>query len=243
MEREKKAIVVGATSGIGRAIAQLLLSQGYSVGILGRREELLKEIESATNGVLYWETLDVTQIDKIAPTLDRLEERLGGVDYFFHSAGWGKRNHNLDLDIELLTTTTNVEGFVASLNWAYRYFEGRGGGSLAAISSFAGLRGFALSPSYSASKSFQMTYLEGLRQKSCTSKAKIGVTDIRAGFVDTDMGNGAGAFWQCSPEVAAKQIVRAVLRDRDVAYVTKRWVVLSWFVRALPRSIFKRIKL
>lgn len=239
---QKRAIVVGSTSGIGRAVAVELLEQGYRVGVVGRREELLQSLKEAYPNDVETLILDVMDISSIAKSLNNLEERVGRVELYIHCSGRGIRNKELDLSQELITTETNVEGFTASINWAYKYFQKSGGGTIAAISSIAGLRGFALSPSYSASKSFQITYLEALAQKSIGEKSNIKVIDIRAGFVDTAMGNGEGAFWQCSAERAAKQIITSVHKGKEVIYVTKRWVLVAKLLKIIPGFWFRRLK-
>ncbi len=239
----KSAIIVGASSGIGRALAELLAEQGYRVGITGRRESLLDQIKSQSPESFFVKTFDIDNYLEIQEHLNQLAFELGGVDLFILSSGTGKRNPDLQLSYEEQTFKTNINGFTAAINWAYKYFEERGGGSIAAISSVAGTRGFGMSPSYSASKSYQMTYLEALRQKSLTAKNKIFVTDIRPGFVDTAMGTGEGAFWIAPVSKSARQIMRAVNRKKGVAYVTRRWFFVALFLRLIPSVIFERVKL
>lgn len=238
----QKAIITGATSGIGKALAILLVSKGYHVGITGRREANLLSIKDSYPKSVYVACFDISEADKVADHLNLLASDLGKIDLFVHCSGTGVRNADLNLQDELQTTRTNIDGFTASMNWAYKYFEKQGGGSLAAVSSIAGLRGFALSPSYSSSKSYQIKYLEALRQRSYNHAANISVTDIRAGFVDTAMGNGKGAFWQCSAETAANGIYKALTKGKDVAYITKRWVLVAWLMMIFPGFLFKRLK-
>lgn len=239
----KKAIVVGATSGIGRGIAELLASNGYTVGITGRREHLLDEIKASSPSSFIVSTFDINDIQIVPEKLNDLALKLGGVDIFVLSSGTGKRNKDLELEPEISTVMTNVMGFTTAVNWAYNYFEIAGGGKLSAITSIAGTRGFGLSPSYSASKSYQIKYLEALRQKAKTTGGKILVTDIRPGFVDTAMGHGDGAFWIAPVDKAAKQIVRAIDNKKGVVFVTKRWKIISILLRLVPRPIFERLKL
>ncbi|MDD2419317.1 MAG: SDR family NAD(P)-dependent oxidoreductase [Bacteroidales bacterium] len=242
-DSQKGAIITGSTSGIGRAIAIHLASVGYRVGITGRRIHLLEEISKEFPNQIFIQQFDVSQTETVASNLEELQRKLGGIDLFIHCSGTGTRNTDLILEEELRTIQTNVNGFAAVTNWAFKYFENKGFGKLSAITSIAGLRGFALSPSYSSSKSFQMRYLEALRQKATNLGGKILVTDIRAGFVDTAMGNGDGAFWQTSPEIAARQIISGIDRNKDVLYVTKRWVLIALVMKILPGAIFKRLRL
>ena len=100
-------------------------------------------------------------------------------------------------------------------SWCYRYFECRGGGCLAAVTSVRGLRGSRTAPSYAASKAYQINYLESLRQKACRQKLPIRVVDIRPGSVRTAMMKGEGHFWIASPQRAAQCICRAVRKGRS----------------------------
>ncbi len=238
----KKAIIVGASSGIGKGLAQLLVKEGYIVGVTGRRETLLEELRLSMPESIVIKVFDLNEYDRVKENLDDLLNRLGEIDLFILSSGTGKRNPELELIHEIETSKTNVMGFTAAINWAYKYFEKRGGGKLAAISSIAGTRGFAMSPSYSASKSFQIKYLEALRQKSRADGGKITVTDIRPGFVDTAMGNGDGAFWIAPVEKASKQILDGIAGKRGVIFVTKRWSLVSFFLKIIPGFIYERVK-
>lgn len=238
----KKAIIVGASSGIGKGLAQLLVKEGYIVGVTGRREALLEELRLSMPESIVIKVFDLNEYDRVKENLDDLLNRLGEIDLFILSSGTGKRNPELELIHEIDTSKTNVMGFTAAINWAYKYFEKRGGGKLAAISSIAGTRGFAMSPSYSASKSFQIKYLEALRQKSREDGGKITVTDIRPGFVDTAMGNGDGAFWIAPVEKASKQILDGIAGKRGVIFVTKRWFLVSFFLKIIPGFIYERVK-
>ncbi len=238
----KRAVIVGASSGIGKGLAQLLIKEGYIVGITGRRGLLLNELKESNPESFVVKTFDLNDYENVKENLDELLSELGEIDLFILSSGTGKRNPELELVHEINTSLTNVMGFTAAINWAYKYFEKRGGGKLAAISSIAGTRGFAMSPSYSASKSFQIKYLESLRQKSNMDGRKVVVTDIRPGFVDTDMGNGDGAFWIAPVEKASKQIIQGINKNRGVIYVTKRWLIVSLFLKLIPRFIYERVK-
>ena len=162
----KTAVVIGATSGIGREVAAQLASQGYRGGITGRREALLEEL--ARSAAQRYETaaFDIAQPDA-CDRLAALTGSLGSPELIVFCSGTGDLNDGLDYRIEEATNRVNVDGFTRTVDWCYRYFECRGGGCLAAVTSVMGLRGSRTAPSYAASKAYQINYLESLRQKAC----------------------------------------------------------------------------
>ncbi len=133
----------------------------------------------------------------------------------------------------------NVTGFTVASDWAFNFYENQQYGHLAAITSLAGLRGSRHAPAYYATKAFQINYLEGLRQKARKSRKPIYITDIRPGFVDTEMAKGEGKFWVASAEKAAKQIFDAIQHRKPVAYITKRWGAIATLLKMLPRQIYQ----
>jgi short-subunit dehydrogenase len=98
-----------------------------------------------------------------------------------------------------------------------------------------------MAPAYNASKAYQINYLEGLRQKATKTKKPIYVTDIRPGFVDTDMAKGEGQFWVTTKEKAARQIFGIIKRKKGIGYVTKRWWIIAKLLRLIPNEIYKRM--
>jgi len=108
-------------------------------------------------------------------------------------------------------------------------------------SSIAAIRGGGDAPAYNASKAFVSNYLEGLRQMAAKMKLPLTVTDIKPGFVDTVMAQGEGLFWVAPAEKAAKQILEAVEKKKDHAYVTKRWRLVAWVLKLLPGRLYCKI--
>lgn len=238
----KKAIVIGASSGIGEGMARLLASKGYLVGITGRRGELLNKIASEYPGKMVVKVFDNTDFDNLEKNIGELVESLGGLDLLFLSSGTGQRNPDLEYKYEKMTIDVNVNAFAIIAVWSYRFFEKQGYGHFLSVSSVAGTRGNRFAPSYSATKAFQMSFMEGLIQKSYSSKAKIYITDVRPGYVDTAMGHGEGSFWIAPVEKTCKQIYkRAVLNRHNVVYVTKRWRLVAFLFRYVPTFIYKRL--
>jgi len=147
----------------------------------------------------------------------------------------------LDFEIEKHTINVNVIGFTEIISWTFKFFEKQGYGHLVGITSVAGFRGNKSAPSYFATKSYQIIYLESLRQKAVSLKKPIVITDIRPGFIDTKMAKGEGQFWVASKEKAANQIYGLIKRKKAIGYVTKRWVIIAILLKLLPNWIYKRM--
>jgi len=235
------AIVVGASSGIGRSLARLLAQNGYKVGITGRRTALLEQLRAEDPGAYFIKTFDVCDTDRVAENLEALTAELGGLDLLVLSAGVGDLNPALDYQLEKPAIDTNVHGFTAVCDWAFRYFEQQGKGHLAAITSVAGLRGNRHAPAYNASKAYQINYLEGLRQKATRRKKAVFITDIRPGFIDTEMAKGEGRFWVMPVDKTVRQIFQALKRKRKVVYVTRRWAVVAFLMKRIPGYLYNRM--
>lgn len=232
-ENKKRAIIIGASSGIGEALAVELAREGYDVGITARRVELLRSLQQRIPSRVVVRQMDVAQTAEAMRILEELIAELGGLDLIVINAGINPYNAQLDWPAELDTISVNVCGFAAMANVAMRHFFRQNKGHLVGISSIAALKGSATRPAYSASKAFVSNYLQGLRFR--TRGTGVDVTDIRPGFVDTLMIKELKCrFWVASPAGAARQIVQAVKKREKAAYITRRWVLISWIVRLLP---------
>ena len=236
----KKAVVVGATSGIGRAVALALSARGYVVGVTGRRSHLLDGLLAELPEAADSARMDVTDPDEARNRFDALAGRLGGVDVVVLSAGTGHTDEAASWDHARETVETNAVGFAALADAAYRHFEARGRGHLVGVTSVAAVRESGAAPAYHASKAFAARYLAGLRHRAAKSGLALTVTDVRPGFVDTAMAKGDGLFWVASPERAASQIVSAIEGSRRVVYVTRRWRVLATLLAVLPGWLYRR---
>ncbi|HZH65241.1 MAG TPA: SDR family NAD(P)-dependent oxidoreductase [Flavisolibacter sp.] len=237
----KKAIVIGATSGIGKGLSKMLLDNGYNVGITGRRTNLLLELKKESPERYFVKSIDITDTDNLVQKLQDLVTELGGLDLLIISSGTGDVNERLDFTIEKLAIDTNVSGFTRVADWTFNYFLNQEYGHLVAISSIAGLRGSRQAPAYNATKAFQINYLEGLRQKATKLKLPIFVTDIRPGFVDTAMAKGGGQFWVSTLDKATKQVFLAIRNKKKVAYITKRWKLIAVLLKSLPRLLYDKM--
>lgn len=282
----KKAIVMGATSGIGMEVASLLAQRGWQVGIAGRRIDRLEEVKRNTNQIISQKTkvsqkgnisegvkasrgeiicyqqIDVTSAD--APTLlQKLIEKLGGMDLYFHSSGIGWQNNSLDFEKEMKTVETNGLGFVRMVDTAFNWFakqsqkqdkgqelsqeqnsdKGKGNDTyrIACITSIAGTKGLGAAPAYSATKRFQNHYLECLTQQAHMRHLPIAITDIRPGFVKTDLIAGSNYPLQLTPQEVAQQIVNAIERGKTVKTIDWKYSILVSLWRMIPRCIWTRL--
>ena len=236
----KHAVIVGATSGIGEEVAKLLVEQGWHVGIAGRRTEALQALQATAPGQIDIQRIDVTEKDAPAQ-LHQLIERSGGIDLFFLSSGVGFQNRNLCPDIELKTARTNVEGFIRMVTAAFDYFKEKDSGHIAVISSIAGTKGLGVAPAYSATKRFQNTYIDALAQLSRMQHLNIHFTDIRPGFVATDLLKNGKYPLLMQADRVAKRIVKALQRKERVVIIDRRYRVIVFFWRMIPRWLWERL--
>ena len=237
----KKAIIIGATSGIGKSVAELLLLEGYEVVVTGRREELFQTIKTQETSRIFFKKMDVQDLSTLELICNELVSQMGGLDLLIISAGIGEENKNLIFDIENSVIKTNIQGFTCMADWGLRYFKQQGYGHLVNISSIAGIRGNGIAPSYNATKAYQINYLEGLRINVKEYGSSITITDVRPGFVDTPMAKGEGLFWVASVQKAAEEIFEAIKQKRKVVYITKRWRLIALLFKVIPFSILKRV--
>ncbi len=236
----KRIVIVGATSGIGRATAHCFLQAGWMIGVAGRREEALEAMRRSAPGRVFVQRIDVT--DEEAPQhLLRLIEQMGGMDVFLLSSGVGWQNPGLLPAIELQTAATNVSGFVRMVDAAYHYFARQGKGHIAVISSVAGTRGLGAAPAYSATKRFQNTYIDALDQLARLNGLSLAFTDIRPGFVATPLLKGDTYPLTMRVEKVAMHIFRGIGRKKRVVVIDARYRVLVFFWRLVPRWLWVRL--
>ena len=234
----KKVIIIGATSGIGKELANRFVKAGYRVGITGRRGELLDELQlNMKKGSIETECFDVTGPENIS-RLQSLISKLGGMDLLLYNAGFGDPSPTLDWQIDKKTIDINVNGFIEIVNWSFHYFTQQGWGQIAATSSVASNRGNSFAPAYSASKAFMSCYLEGLHLKTRRMKLPIFITDIQPGFVKTKEINIKGQFWVVPLPKAGKQIFQGIESKRFRIYVSKRWRLIAVLMRMVPRAVY-----
>lgn len=254
----KKAIVVGASSGIGKNLAKILAHHGYEVGLVARRLGLLEELQREISTKTYIKQIDISRIPEAIDQVDALIKEMGHIDLFICNAAIGFINPELEWKKEEEVIDVNVRGFSAMSNVAMRYFLAQGKGHLVGISSLGALRGNRLMPAYNASKAFISNYLESIRQITKNKALQISVTDIKPGFVDTEAlrtyyqiphknekpknssHRNHHVFWAAPPKKAAYQIYLAIQKQSPHAYITRRYRYIAWLMKILPRAIYDR---
>jgi short-subunit dehydrogenase len=234
-----KVIIIGATSGIGRELARLYAGDGHLVGATGRRQELLYSLQLEYPNNVVTECFDATT-QGLTNHLQSLVRKLGGFDMLIYSAGWGEPQEALDWLVEKATVDINVNAFLEAIYFGWSFFEKQGHGHLVTISSIASIRGNRHSPAYSAGKSFQSLYFEGLHIKARRLNIPLYLTDVQPGFVDTKMAKGP-RFWVAPAGKAARQIHTAIEKKRWRVYITHRWWIIAKIFKWIPGWLYHRI--
>ena len=237
---KKKILIVGGSSGLGRRLAEMYAAEGCSVGIIARREYLLKEIQLASSAPIFITASDINATD-IEAKITAVIESMDGIDVCIITASIVEFNHDLTIAAELRTIETNVTGFTKVFNTVWHYFKQKGSGHIAAATSIAAARGNKIAPAYHASKSFQSIYLESIRVKNSFEKNNIAITELVPGYMDTAMGKGDRLFWMSTLDKAARQVKKAINNKKKRAFITKRWWLVFHLYRLLPSFIYTRL--
>ena len=238
----KRMIIMGASSGIGLRVAEALASRGFKLGLAARKPETLKEIKDRYPDKVEYEAIDVTEKD--APErLNRLIERTGGMDIYFHVAGIGYDNPGLDPEREADIIDTNSTGFARMVSAAYRYFRDNGvKGQIAAVTSVAGTNGIGEMSAYSASKRMAQTYLVALEQLAHKERCDVAFTDIRPGWIKTPLLHEGRKYpLEMTLDYAVPGMLRAIARKRRVAVIDWRWNLMVGLWRMVPNCIWTRM--
>jgi len=238
-----RVVVVGASSGIGEAIARQLAQTGSDVAIVARRESELVRLAGERPDKLRPYVHDVSNVDEVPALFERIERDLGPVDGLIYAAGVMPKIEESEYAFEKdrAMVTVNLLGAMAWMNQAAARFEAARGGTILGISSIAGERGRRGNPAYGATKAALTTYLEALRNRC--SRYGVNVVTIKPGFVDTAMTRGMkGLFWLISAEKAAKLSLQLARTGKSgVAFVPSRWALVAFIVRSLPSFIFRKL--
>lgn len=240
----KRVIIMGASSGIGYACAEVLARGGVHVGLAARKTEKLRELQKKYPGCVHYMDIDVTQPEAV-DKLNKLIERLGGMDIYFHVSGIGYQNTELDPEKEVAIFNTNTLGFVRCISAAYQYFRKNDiKGQIAALTSVAGTKGIGALSAYSASKAADQAWLLALEQLSINTGAGISFTDIRPGWVATPLLTpGKKYMMEMNLDEVVPQIIKAIVRKKRVAVIDWRFNLLVGLWRLVPNSLYRYINL
>lgn len=244
----RRAILVGASSGIGAALARRLASQGWLLALVARRQELLTGLCNEINHKsgedrAFAYPHDVTDYEAVPGLLRRIISEMGGLDLVIYNAGV---NHppgqSLDAANDRRMVETNLIGAMTWLDPAANLFQSMHGGQIVGISSVAGDRGRVANPGYNASKAGLTCYLEGLRNR--LTRHGVHVLTVRPGFVQTDMLAAAQkVMFPIPAEKAAAQICRAIQAGKQDIYVPGFWRWLMLAIIHIPSVIFRRLSI
>ena len=243
----KKIVIIGASSGMGMRVAADFARMGWRVGIAARREDKLKALKEQFPSNMEYMCLDVEAPDAVERFYN-LIELIDGMDVLLYCAGCGWYNPTLDANLDQRTIGVNVTGFTRIVNAAYAYFKATANvskGRIAVITSIAGTKGLGISATYSASKRYQWTYLQALDQLSHIQHVNVGITDIRPGFVSTDLLAGQESDYPMlmSVEYIAPKIVKAVLSGRRRIVIDSRWAVITALWRLIPDFLWRHLSI
>ncbi|MCB9797580.1 MAG: SDR family NAD(P)-dependent oxidoreductase [Alphaproteobacteria bacterium] len=239
----ERAMVIGASSGIGAELVRRLAAEGVKVAALARRQDRLDTLAaslSSARGEVRPFAVDVTDLDAAAARFDEVVAALGGLDLVIYAAGVMpeivESEYNLAKDRQILEV--NLLGAVAWLNLAGALFEAQRRGTLVGISSVAGDRGRRGNPVYTASKAGLSAYLEALRNR--LSRYGVSVVTIKPGPVRTEMTEGMQLPMIIEAGEAAEAILKHAARGSAQAYVPWQWGPIMAIIRAIPSFIFSR---
>ncbi|MEO9887251.1 MAG: SDR family NAD(P)-dependent oxidoreductase [Balneola sp.] len=238
----KNILITGATSGIGRELALQLSAAGNKVGLMGRRTEKLEELKALIGDNAFIRTLDVTDLETAKSVYEDLAEEMGGMDIFILNAGVGIAKTIAPWRADRNTIEVNVLAFAHGCHFAFDYFMEQGHGQIVGMSSIASHLATHRAASYTASKHFISNYMTGFKQKAKRVDADITVTDIRPGFVKSEMtARNKGMFWVADTDKAVRQMISAINKKRNIVYITKRWWLVAMLARITPQFVWDRI--
>lgn len=245
----RRAIILGASGGIGAALARKLAREGYTLALVDRapqgvqslRDEI-NQTSGETRALAYIH--DVTDYAAASDLLRRIIAELGGIDSFIYVAGViyfpALDEYNFPQDLKM--TEVNLLGAMAWMSALAPLFQNAKNGQIVGISSVAGERGRVGNPGYNASKAAFSSYLESLRNR--LTRHGVHVLTVKPGFVKTDMLKGvSSAPFAVSAEQAADAIWRGMKNRSQTIYVAPIWRWIMLVIRHIPSFIFRRLNI
>jgi len=245
--RGRRVFITGASSGIGRALAEHVAGLGACVGLMARREEKLAELAAAIEaggGTAAFAAVDVTDLYQVRAAVRVLEERLGVCDVMIANAGINRYASGFDFRAENANAVfaTNVNGVVNAFGAVLPEMVARRDGQIVAIASIAALLGLPEAGAYSASKAAVVTMMKSLRVDLHGHGVK--VTTICPGFVDTPLvaeHQRSILKFLLPPEEAARRIARAIARGRGEYWFPLPTWLMARVARAMPFRVYRWI--
>ncbi|MCI9042758.1 MAG: SDR family NAD(P)-dependent oxidoreductase [Muribaculaceae bacterium] len=240
----KKIVIVGASSGIGFQVAADFARAGWRVGMAARRLEPMQAIKDQ-----YPDHVEIASIDVTAPDAPQrfadLIEAIDGMDTLLFCSGTGFTDPELDDARIVNTLEVNVVGFARIVAEAYKYFRATASveqGQIAVITSVAATKGLGIAASYSASKRFQVQFINSLEQLAYTQQVNVAFTDIRPGFVRTPILRDDRSYPMImSVAEAAKLVERAVVARKRVAVIDSRWRIVAGLWSLIPQRLWRHV--
>ena len=236
----KQGIIIGASSGIGYELAVQLAAKGYQLGLVARRLEKLEQLSSILPGEHFIAQSDLSEAEQAQQKLTDLINKMGNVELIILNSGVGQQEKKLDWAIQREMIEVNIRGFAALTVISMDYFRERGNGHLVGISSVAAHMSSGMAPTYSATKAFVSSYLNGMRSRAEYSKLPITVTTVEPGFVDTPMVQGS-PIWTASVEKAVTQLVTGIINKKGHIYITRRWRYVAWMLNIMPKCLMRKL--
>ena len=238
----KKVVIIGATSGIGEELARQCVDKEYSVGGTGRRLERLEELKKELGNYFYYAPMDVTDHADAKKKLHQLIDDMGGMDIIVLNAGISNYPASSITAMEQKVIDVNVSGFVQLFGEAFQFFRKQGYGQIVGVSSIVALFGSSRAAPYSSSKAFISTYMQAYRQRCNKMKEDITITDVKPGFVKSEMTEGKkGLFWVGETDKAVSQMLKDIENKKSYSYVTRRWRLVAWLLKLTPNWVLDRL--
>ncbi len=239
-------LIIGASSGIGAALAQALARPGRTLALVARRHEALAMVAEqvrALGGQAIPLACDVTDDQQVEFTWNQLRSLLPGLDTVVYCSGImpDVGPDEFDSVKDRVIVETNLIGAMAWLNRAATLFLSLGRGTLCAVGSVAGDRGRRPGPAYGASKAALHTYMESLYNRLYVRGIR--VVTIKPGPIDTPMARGKAKGALFPVDLAAKRIARAIERGEREVYVPAKWAWIMGVIRLIPPTVFRRLSI
>ncbi len=236
----QKAIIVGASSGIGAELARQIAEGGGLVATVARRTDRLQPLADKYPERVFTFTHDVTNYAEAPEVFQKCTDALGGLDFIIYCSGVMPEvgPHEYSTDKDLAMVDVNISGAIAWLNAAATRMESTGHGSIIGIGSVAGDRGRCAQPVYNSSKAFLHTYLEALRNRLVKKGVK--VVTIKPGPTESEMTQGMKGTMPVKD--AAAKIIN--LKDRTGEHYLKltHWIAF-FIIKRIPSPIFRKLKI